>query len=151
METGPVGEPPKIQSFLAPGVIEEPSETGPRVDQEVLIRAIKVRRMQRSEVADTSDNAKSGQKPGPLGLPISPSLPPVPQEVQSIKVSQAWLPAADKGDTPKVSVFPNCQNSWQGIGEFFSLSSQNDIFLETFPREAFFIHFQESIISGLLN
>ena len=101
METDPVGEPPKIKSFVAPGAVAEPSSAGPLVDQEVLLRSIKLRRMQRSKVAETSD-AESVQTPGPLGLPTSPILPPAPREVQSTKVSQAWLPAVNKGDTPKV-------------------------------------------------
>ena len=69
------------------------------VDPEMLVRSIKLHLMQRSE---------SVQTPGPLGLPTSPILTPAPREVQSTKVCQAWLPAADKGDTPKVSLFPNC-------------------------------------------
>ena len=100
-ETGPVSEPPKIKSYIAPGAIHELSSTGPLVDPEVLVQALKLHRMQRSEVAETSD-AQSVQTPGPLGLPTSPILPPAPRKVQSTKVSQAWLPAADKGDNPKV-------------------------------------------------
>ena len=97
-----VSQPPKIKSSMAPGAIEEPSSTGSLVDPEVLVQALKLRRMERSDVVETSDYVEIGQKPGPLGLPTSQILPPAPREVQSTRVSQAWLPAADKGDTPKV-------------------------------------------------
>ena len=86
---------------MAPGAIEEPLKTGPRVDPDVLVQAIKLHRIQQSEVVEIPD-AESVRTPGPFGLPTSSILPPAPREVQSTKVSQAWLPAADKGDNLKV-------------------------------------------------
>ena len=120
MEIRLVGETLKIQSYVAPGAIEDPPSISSLVDQEVLVRAIKLHRIQRSDLAETSDGVEIVQKP--IGLPTSQIPTPTPREVQSTKGSQAWLPAADKGDTPKVSYtancFLNCLKSCQGIGRF---------------------------------
>ena len=128
MESVSVFEAPKIQKFVAPGVIEDV----PLVYTPVITRPVTILPLgQGVDVEETSGFIPIQQQLRPLGLPTSRIQTPATQDVPSTKVSQAWLPAADNGDTPKVSFCWCCFlktktifHSTRGVRGVIVLSSQ---------------------------